>query len=142
VGKGYRFRFHDNPPNLRHVSSQTADAVIRSLRTFRDTLSASRRRTFGRYRAADVAFKLVGTGSVVTDAEQFHALLCNLSSNHPAIGALAAQSSPTTSPILMTRAHMHARAAQLASRVGQSRTAQDAAGAASTKRGINDISKM
>ena len=36
------------------------------LQAYRATLTGSRRRTFERYRPADVAFKLVGTGSVGT----------------------------------------------------------------------------
>jgi len=40
--------------------------VVRALKEYRARLNASRRRTFERYRPADVAFKLVGTGSVGT----------------------------------------------------------------------------
>ena len=61
-----RFRFHDKRPNLEHVSPRTAVAVVGALRAYRATLSASRQRTFERYRPVDVAFKLVGTGSVGT----------------------------------------------------------------------------
>ena len=61
-----RWRFHDRPPNLEHVASGTAALVVRALDAYRATLNASRRRTFERYRPADVAFKLVGTGSVGT----------------------------------------------------------------------------
>jgi uncharacterized protein (DUF2252 family) len=60
------FRFHDRKPLLEHVSPRTAAAVVHSLRTYVATLNASRRRTFERYQPADVAFKLVGTGSVGT----------------------------------------------------------------------------
>jgi len=66
VGEEQRFRFHDRTPDLEHVSDHTAAEVLASLRAYRSTLSASRRRTFERYRAVDVAFKLVGTGSVGT----------------------------------------------------------------------------
>jgi uncharacterized protein (DUF2252 family) len=61
-----RRRFHDKPPNLRHVDAGTAARVVDALTAYRATLNASRRRTFARYRPADVAFKLVGTGSVGT----------------------------------------------------------------------------
>ena len=61
-----RFRFHDKKPDLEHVVSRTATEVVRALKGYALTLNASRRRTFERYRAADVAFKLVGTGSVGT----------------------------------------------------------------------------
>src|SRR5207247_6033560 len=61
-----RFRFHDHRPDLQHVSSAVATQVVNALKRYPDTLTASRRRTFARYRPADVAFKLVGTGSVGT----------------------------------------------------------------------------
>ena len=61
-----QFRFHDKKPVLEHVPSRTATAVVNALKDYAITLNASRRRTFERYRPADVAFKLVGTGSVGT----------------------------------------------------------------------------
>jgi len=61
-----RFRFHDTPPDLKHVSRRTAAGVLRGLTAYREALPASPRETFSRYRPADVAFKLVGTGSVGT----------------------------------------------------------------------------
>ena len=63
---GGRFRFHDRKPDLEHVPSRTAARVVEGLKNYAVTLNASRRRTFERYRPADVAFKLVGTGSVGT----------------------------------------------------------------------------
>jgi uncharacterized protein (DUF2252 family) len=48
------------------VSARLAADVVGALRKYVSTLVASRRRTFARYRAVDVAFKLVGTGSVGT----------------------------------------------------------------------------
>jgi uncharacterized protein (DUF2252 family) len=61
-----RFRFHDEKPDLEHVPSRTASSVAIALKGYALSLNASRRRTFERYRPADVAFKLVGTGSVGT----------------------------------------------------------------------------
>jgi len=61
-----RVRFHDRRPLLAHVSSRLAAEVVNALRGYVETLVASRRRTFERYRPVDVAFKLVGTGSVGT----------------------------------------------------------------------------
>jgi uncharacterized protein (DUF2252 family) len=61
-----RVRFHDRRPDLRHLSPRISADVIRSLTAYRATLAASRRRTFDRYRPVDVAWKLVGTGSVGT----------------------------------------------------------------------------
>ncbi len=61
-----RYRFHDARPDLEHVPPRTAAQVVHSLKAYASTLTASRRHTFGRYQPADVAFKLVGTGSVGT----------------------------------------------------------------------------
>lgn len=60
------FRFHDKKPVLEHVPPRTAARVARALQDYATTLNAGRRRTFERYRPADVAFKLVGTGSIGT----------------------------------------------------------------------------
>ncbi len=64
--RGGRFRFHDRRPLLGHVSTRVAEEVVHAVRAYRATLNASRRRTFERYQPVDVAFKLVGTGSVGT----------------------------------------------------------------------------
>jgi len=61
-----RVRFHDRPPTLEHVPTRVAAQVIAALGPYAATLNASRRHTFERYRPVDVAFKLVGTGSVGT----------------------------------------------------------------------------
>ena len=66
IQRGGRVRFHDRPPLLEHVSARLAAAVVHALGTYAATLNASRRHTFERYRPIDVAFKLVGTGSVGT----------------------------------------------------------------------------
>jgi uncharacterized protein (DUF2252 family) len=66
VERGGRFRFHDRRPLLEHVSNRTAAEVLGGLDRYRESLSGGRRRTFGRHHAVDVAFKLVGTGSVGT----------------------------------------------------------------------------
>jgi uncharacterized protein (DUF2252 family) len=58
--------FHDRPPLLCHVSSRTARAVIGSLLDYRETLGPDRRLVVEGYRPVDVAFKVVGTGSVGT----------------------------------------------------------------------------
>ena len=66
VHRGQRYRFHDRPPLLEPVSDRVAAEVVTALRAYVETLGASRRYTFERYRAVDVAFKVVGTGSVGT----------------------------------------------------------------------------
>ncbi len=59
-------RFHDRPPLLHHVPARVARAVVASLRCYRDTLGPDRQLAFDAYRPVDVAFKVVGTGSVGT----------------------------------------------------------------------------
>lgn len=66
IEKGGAFRFHDERPLIEHVPRATASAILHALAGYRETLIASRRMVFDAYRAADVAFKLVGTGSVGT----------------------------------------------------------------------------
>jgi uncharacterized protein (DUF2252 family) len=51
---------------LYHVPAAAARAVVRSLEAYRDTLSPDRRLALDAYRPVDVAFKVVGTGSVGT----------------------------------------------------------------------------
>ncbi|NIH79644.1 DUF2252 domain-containing protein [Amycolatopsis viridis] len=53
-----------DPPVLRRVDEATAGAVADSLVSYVHTLRESRRNLIARYRIADVAFRVVGTGSV------------------------------------------------------------------------------
>src|SRR5262249_21460012 len=57
-------RFHDRPPVLRHVDQKTFDDVLKSLRSYRQTLLVRYQAIFQGYEPVDVAFKIVGTGSV------------------------------------------------------------------------------
>jgi uncharacterized protein (DUF2252 family) len=66
IGRSGGVRFHDRPPLLGHLSPRLAAEVVSALAKYAATLNASRRRTFERYHPVDVAFKLVGTGSVGT----------------------------------------------------------------------------
>ncbi|WP_328608061.1 DUF2252 domain-containing protein [Amycolatopsis sp. NBC_00345] len=59
-----RHRFVEDPPVLTHVDDATAAAVAGGLVSYVDTLRESRRTLAARYRIADVAFRVVGTGSV------------------------------------------------------------------------------
>ncbi|SDY34413.1 Uncharacterized conserved protein, DUF2252 family [Amycolatopsis xylanica] len=59
-----RNRFVEDPPVLRHVDDAVAEAVFGGLVTYVDTLRSSRRNLITRYRVSDVAFRVVGTGSV------------------------------------------------------------------------------
>ncbi len=57
-------RFVDAPPVLRRVPDAEAAAVAASLGEYRETLAEDRLPLLGRYAIQDVAFRVVGTGSV------------------------------------------------------------------------------
>jgi uncharacterized protein (DUF2252 family) len=59
-------RFHDRRPVLRHVDARTQHEVMQSLGPYRKTVSVSHQWILQTYEAVDVAFKIVGTGSVGT----------------------------------------------------------------------------
>ena len=56
--------FRDQKPLQQHVSQDLANQVIDSLRNYQTTLLPERRHFFAQYRAVDVSFRVVGTGSV------------------------------------------------------------------------------
>lgn len=64
VAAGASRRFRHEPPLLTRVDSKTASRVLAALRSYRRTLSAERQHFFDQYHPVDVAFKVVGTGSV------------------------------------------------------------------------------
>jgi uncharacterized protein (DUF2252 family) len=66
VGRRSGHRFHDRPPVLRHVDTKTRRAVLKSLRSYRKTVPISHQWILQAYEPVDVAFKIVGTGSVGT----------------------------------------------------------------------------
>jgi uncharacterized protein (DUF2252 family) len=59
-------RFHDRPPVLRHVDTRTQREVVKSLRPYQKTVAVSHQWILQLYEPVDVAFKIVGTGSVGT----------------------------------------------------------------------------
>jgi uncharacterized protein (DUF2252 family) len=59
-------RFVDAPPVLRRVSDEEAAAVAASLGEYLTTVAEDRRPLLARYAIHDVAFRVVGTGSVGT----------------------------------------------------------------------------
>jgi uncharacterized protein (DUF2252 family) len=65
-GRGGTRRFHDRRPLLEHVPNDVSRAVIASLAVYRETLGPDRQIALDAYRPVDVAFKVVGTGSVGT----------------------------------------------------------------------------
>jgi len=60
--RGWRFR--DAKPLLFHLPAKVVGQVLASLASYRQTLSAERQHFLDCYRPMDVAFKVVGTGSV------------------------------------------------------------------------------
>ncbi|MFS0832481.1 DUF2252 domain-containing protein [Arthrobacter sp. 1P04PC] len=61
---GQHWRFVPDPPVLSAVTATTADAVIGGLPLYADSLHESRGHLLARYAVSDVAFRVVGTGSV------------------------------------------------------------------------------
>jgi uncharacterized protein (DUF2252 family) len=57
-------RFKEIKPTLTRVTGKQAEAVLASLATYREMLEPQRRHLLSFYRPVDVAFKVVGTGSV------------------------------------------------------------------------------
>ncbi len=57
-------RFRTEPPVLRRVTGEEAAAVLHALTPYQASLQPERRRFLERFRPIDVAFKVVGTGSV------------------------------------------------------------------------------
>jgi uncharacterized protein (DUF2252 family) len=57
-------RFREIKPILTRLNGAKASAVIASIEPYRKTLEPQRQHFFAQYRALDVAFKVVGTGSV------------------------------------------------------------------------------
>jgi uncharacterized protein (DUF2252 family) len=62
AGEGRRFK--EAPPVLTRVKGRAAAAVLASLAAYRERLVPERRHLLDFYRPVDVAFKVVGTGSV------------------------------------------------------------------------------
>ncbi len=56
--------FREEPPVLRRLSPQQARPVLAAVKTYRESLLPDRQHFLSQYRAIDVAFKVVGTGSV------------------------------------------------------------------------------
>jgi uncharacterized protein (DUF2252 family) len=56
--------FREEPPVLRRLTPQQARLVLASVKTYRESLQPERQHFLSQYRPLDVAFKVVGTGSV------------------------------------------------------------------------------
>jgi len=66
VAAGSWRRFKQEPPTLTRVEAKSAARVLAALKAYRQTLAAERQHFFDQYHPVDVAFKVVGTGSVGT----------------------------------------------------------------------------
>ncbi|HVP52641.1 MAG TPA: DUF2252 domain-containing protein [Terriglobales bacterium] len=64
VAAGGARRFKSQPPLLTRVDKRTASRVLGALKSYRQTLTPDRQHFFDQYHALDVAFKVVGMGSV------------------------------------------------------------------------------
>jgi uncharacterized protein (DUF2252 family) len=62
--RGGRYIFHDRKPAQFHIPQPEADAAKASLHAYTKSLLPERAHFFRQYRVEDVAFRVVGTGSV------------------------------------------------------------------------------
>jgi uncharacterized protein (DUF2252 family) len=58
--------FQEAKPFLTRVGDPLSATILRALGSYRDTLAPERQHVLGFYRPVDIAFKVVGTGSVAT----------------------------------------------------------------------------
>ena len=56
--------FKNTPPVLKRLTGGEAERIVASLGKYMESLSPERQTFFSRYRPVDVAFKVVGTGSI------------------------------------------------------------------------------
>ena len=56
--------FKSSPPSVERLTGTEAERIVASLGKYMESLSPERRKFFSQYRPVDVAFKVVGTGSV------------------------------------------------------------------------------
>lgn len=61
-----KYKFKDEPPLLKRVQPGVVRQVLAALDKYRETLLPERQESLSRYQPVDVAFKVVGTGSVGT----------------------------------------------------------------------------
>ncbi|WP_372433095.1 DUF2252 domain-containing protein [Antrihabitans stalagmiti] len=59
-----RHRFIDDPPILTHIDPTEVEAITDGLESYVDTLRETRKNLITRFAVRDVAFRIVGTGSV------------------------------------------------------------------------------
>ncbi len=64
VRQGGKYRFREQRPLQFHLPRRTAMEIVAGLRRYIETLLPERQEWFAQYRVEDVAFRVVGTGSV------------------------------------------------------------------------------
>jgi uncharacterized protein (DUF2252 family) len=57
-------RFRESKPTMNRLTPAQAEQVLQALRAYRETLEPQRQHLFSMYRPIDIAFKVVGTGSI------------------------------------------------------------------------------
>jgi uncharacterized protein (DUF2252 family) len=76
-----KWRFRDNKPLRFHLPAADTKKVLAGLRAYLDSLLPERRHWFSHYRGQDVAFRVVGTGSV--GVRDFIVLMFGAAMNDP-----------------------------------------------------------
>ena len=98
-------RFHDQPPLLHHVADADAAKVIATLGAYRNTLGPDRQHALDAYRPVDVAFKVVGTGSIGT--RDFIVLLLGRGADDPLFLQVKEELSSAYAPFLPAAGVVH-----------------------------------
>ncbi len=81
VRQAGKYRFHEQKPLQFHLPRRTAAEVITGLQNYVETLSPERQHWFAEYHVEDVAFRVVGTGSV--GVRDYIVLLFGRTTNDP-----------------------------------------------------------
>ena len=81
VRQAGKYRFHEQKPLQFHLPRRTAAEVITGLQNYVETLSPERQHCFAGYHVEDVAFRVVGTGSV--GVRDYIVLLFGRTTNDP-----------------------------------------------------------
>jgi uncharacterized protein (DUF2252 family) len=76
-----KYRFREKRPLQFHLTRRTSGEVVAGLRSYIETLLPERQHWFAEYRVEDVAFRVVGTGSV--GVRDYIVLMFGRSTNDP-----------------------------------------------------------
>ena len=81
VRRDGNYRFREQKPLQFHLSRRTVEEIIAGLRAYTETLLPERQHWFAQYHVEDVAFRVVGTGSV--GVRDYVVLMFGLTTNDP-----------------------------------------------------------